>query len=88
MLMITTHARVRRLHRGPPLAPGSEGDTLMRSAPPVAMLLSMLLPLVACADSKPVPANPDEVEAAIKQANEAAANIERNEATEDVLDGR
>ncbi|MDP8913020.1 MAG: hypothetical protein M3N39_05540 [Pseudomonadota bacterium] len=60
----------------------------MRSAPPVAMLLSMLLPLAACADSKPVPADPDEVEAAIKQANEAAANVERNEATENVLDGR
>ena len=60
----------------------------MRSAPPAALLLSMLLPIAACADSEPVPADPDEVEAAIKQANEAAANIERNEATEDVLDGR
>lgn len=61
----------------------------MRSAPPVALLLSMLLfSLAACADSRPVPANPDDVEAAIKQANEAAANVERNEASEDVLDGR
>lgn len=59
----------------------------MKFAPPAVMLLSMVLALTSCADSEPVPADPDEVEAAVKQANEAAANVERDEATEDALDG-
>ncbi|MDP9415694.1 MAG: hypothetical protein M3Q08_16765 [Pseudomonadota bacterium] len=49
--------------------------------------LWMLAALCACARSEPVPANPDEIEAAVKQANEAAATIEKDEATEDALDG-
>ncbi len=40
-----------------------------------AMLLPLLLGATACAESEPVQADPDDVEAAVKEANEHAAAV-------------
>jgi predicted small lipoprotein YifL len=40
-----------------------------------ALLLPILLGVTACAQSEPVQADPDEIEAAVKEANEQAAAV-------------
>ena len=59
----------------------------MRFARSALMMLWMLPALNACARSEPVPADPDEVEAAIKQASEAADRAKENEAAQNSLRG-
>lgn len=53
----------------------------MKSSKPILLLLSMLVMTAACAQSEPVTADPDEVEAAVKEANEAAASIRDDQAS-------
>ena len=50
--------------------------------PLLALLLPILLGVAACAQSEPVHADPDEIEAAVKEANEqGAAMKEKNGAS-------
>ena len=51
----------------------------MKSSKPIFLLLSMLVMTTACAQSEPVTADPDEVEAAVKEANEAAASVKTDQ---------
>ncbi len=52
----------------------------MKPIPSALLLLPMLVMTAACARSEPVTADPDEVEAAVKEANEAAASIKDEQA--------
>ena len=47
----------------------------MKSSRSILLLLPMLAIAAACARSEPATADPDEIEAAVNQANEAAANV-------------
>jgi predicted small lipoprotein YifL len=61
-------------------AMGREGDRFMKSSRSILLLLPMLAMTAACARSEPVTADPDEVEAAVKEANEAAASYKDDQA--------
>lgn len=53
----------------------------MKYSRSILLLLPMLAMTAACARSEPVTADPDEVEAAVKEANEAAASFKNDQAS-------
>lgn len=53
----------------------------MKPSHSILLLLPMLAMTAACARSEPATANPEEIEAAVKEANEAAVSIKEDQAS-------
>lgn len=53
----------------------------MKSTRSILLLLPMLAMTAACARSEPATADPDEIEAAVNEANQAAESIKEDQAS-------